>query len=317
MPLKLGYLLPTRENIMRDEPSGRLLLEAAREAAGLGFDSIWAGDSLLARPRHDPLSLLAAVAGAVPQVEVGTAVLLPALRNPFLLAQQLATLDQVSDGRLIVGAGIAADTPGIRAEFAAAGVPFAGRVGRLMEGFRLCRALWTGEPVDWEGRWQCREAVLAPRPVRPGGPPIWLGAGVRAGIERTARHFDGWFPIGPDPETFARRRALLHETAISAGRDAAALSVAIYLTVAIDEDAARAEAAIDRYLENYYGAPASALRRIQACFGGPSGAVTAFIRDFVTAGAGHVVLRLVGDHAAGLRILSERRGDLGEAPTAG
>ena len=78
MTLKLGYLLPTRENVMRGQPSGRVLLDAARRAAGLGFDSVWAGDSLLARPRHDPLTLLAAVAGAVPEVQVGTAVLLPA-----------------------------------------------------------------------------------------------------------------------------------------------------------------------------------------------------------------------------------------------
>ena len=80
--------------------------------------------------------------GAIPGIEVGTAVLLPALRNPVVLAQQLATVDQLAEGRLIVGAGIAPDTPGVRAEFAAAGVPFDGRVGRYMEGVRLCRELW-------------------------------------------------------------------------------------------------------------------------------------------------------------------------------
>ena len=73
----------------------------------IGIDSIWVGDSLLARPRHDPLTLLAAVAAAVPDVGLGTAVLLPALRNPVVLAQQLATIDQISEGRLIIGAGIA------------------------------------------------------------------------------------------------------------------------------------------------------------------------------------------------------------------
>lgn len=91
MKLKLGYLLPTRESIMQNRPSGRPLLDAARRAQDLGFDSVWAGDSLLAKPRHDPLTLLAAVT----DVEIGTAVLLPALRNPVVLAQQLATIDQV------------------------------------------------------------------------------------------------------------------------------------------------------------------------------------------------------------------------------
>lgn len=310
MTLKLGYLLPTRENVMRGQPSGRVLLDAARRAAGLGFDSVWAGDSLLARPRHDPLTLLAAVAGAVPDVQVGTAVLLPALRNPVVLAQQLATLDQVSEGRLIVGAGIAADTPGIRAEFAAADVPFEGRVGRLMEGFRLCRALWTGEPVDWDGRWQVEQGVLAPLPYSPGGPPIWLGAGVEAGIARAAKHFDGWFPTGPDPETFAAHQRFFKATAAEAGRDAEALTTAVYLTVAVMDDARAAEAAIDAYLEDYYGAPARVLRKRQSCIGGPLDDVLAFVRRYVEAGAQHIVLRLVGDHDRQLTLLSQQRNDM-------
>src|SRR6478672_5447759 len=106
---------------MSGEPETRLLLELAVRAERLGWDSIWIGDSLLARPRHEPLTLLAAVAARVPRVELGTAVLLPALRNPVLLAHQVATIDQVAEGRVILGVGIAADVPNIRAEFTAAG----------------------------------------------------------------------------------------------------------------------------------------------------------------------------------------------------
>ncbi len=168
MTVELGYLLPTRENIMQGKPAVRPMLDAAGRAADLGIDSIWVGDSLLARPRHDPLTLLAAVGAAVPGVTLGTAVLLPALRNPVLLAHQLATIDQISEGRLVVGAGIAGDVANIRAEFTAAGVPFDGRVGRMMEGFRLCRALWSGEPVTWDGRWH--PSPTAPVVHRSGSP---------------------------------------------------------------------------------------------------------------------------------------------------
>ena len=151
---KLGYLLPTREQIMEGRADDRRRCwTLPTRAEALGYDSVWVGDSLLARPRHEPLTLLAGVAGRVPRVALGTAVLLPALRNPVLLAHQVATLDQVSEGRFILGVGIARDVPNIRAEFAAAGVPFEKRVGRMMEGLRLCRALWSGEPVDWDGRW--------------------------------------------------------------------------------------------------------------------------------------------------------------------
>ena len=91
---RIGYLLPTREHVMAGRPEAAPLLALAERAADLGFDSIWARDSLLARPRHDPITLLAAVGARVPRVALGTAVLLPALRNPVVLAQQVATLDQ-------------------------------------------------------------------------------------------------------------------------------------------------------------------------------------------------------------------------------
>ena len=310
MSIKIGYLLPTRENIMSGHPETRSLLDGARRAQNLGFDSIWVGDSLLARPRHDPLTLLAAVAAAVPDVELGPAVLLPALRNPVVLAHQLATLDQLSEGRLILGVGIAGDTPAIRAEFTAAGVPFEGRVGRLMEGLRLSKALWSGDPVSWDGRWQVDQGSLAPVPHHAGGPPVWLAAGANVGIERAAKHFDGWFPIGPDAETFGQRQQLFVDTAVKAGRDPADLTTAMYLTVAIGNDADAAEASIDDYLASYYGAPPKVLRSFQACRGGTVGQVLDFIRGYIDAGAQHIVLRLVGDHEPTLQALANHRAEL-------
>src|SRR5215470_2494724 len=162
---KLGYLLPTRERVMENHHETGALLALAETAEKLGYDSIWVGDSVLARPRHDALTLLAAVAARTRRAELGTAVLLPALRNPVLLAHQVATLDRIAEGRVILGVGIASDWPNIRAEFEAAGVSFDKRIGRLIEGLALCRALWTGQPVDWpptdrpkgaEGRWRMK-----------------------------------------------------------------------------------------------------------------------------------------------------------------
>ena len=295
---------------MLESPSVRPMIEAAKKAVDRGFDSIWAGDSLLARPRHDPITLLAGVAGAIREIELGTAVLLPALRNPVVLAQQLATLDQLTEGRLIVGAGIAPDSPAVRAEFTAAGTPFEGRVGRYMEGIRLCRALWSGQPVDWEGRWSVKAGVLAPVPYRDGGPLIWSAASVPQGIERAARHHDGWFPIGPDPATFAQRNEVFQNAATLAGRKLEDLTTAIYLTVSVMDDTEKAEAAIDTYLEGYYQAPASALRSYQACKGGDGDQVVEFIRSFVEGGAQHVIVRCVGDHDAVQKLLCERRDEL-------
>lgn len=102
-PLAIGYLLPTRDQTVRGDHGTEQLIDQARRAESLGFDSVWAGDSPVTRPRADPLLLLAAVAIATRHVTPGTAVLLPALRHPILLAHQLSTLDRLADGPLIVG----------------------------------------------------------------------------------------------------------------------------------------------------------------------------------------------------------------------
>ena len=311
MPPQIGYLLPTRERVMEGRPETAPLLELAARAEDLGFDSVWVGDSLLARPRHDPLTLLAAVAARTRKVALGTAVFLPALRNPVVLAHQLATLDQISEGRLVLGAGIASDVPNIRAEFAAAGVPFEGRVGRMMEGLRLARALWTGKPVDWHGRWPVQGGVLGPMPYRSGGPPIWMAGSVRPALERAARHFDGWFANEADLGRWSRQWAEVQQILREAGRDVAGFIAAIYVTLAIDEDTGRAGQRIDAFLEKYYGQPAAVMRRRQACFGGPAAAAAEFLDGFVKAGASQIIVRLVGDPDRQLEILTGMRTEPG------
>ena len=309
---KLGYLLPTREQIMEGRPETGPMLELATRAEAMGFDSIWVGDSLLARPRHEPLTLLAGVAGRVPRVQLGTAVLLPALRNPVLLAHQVATLDQLCEGRLILGVGIAADRPNIRAEFTAAGVPFDKRVGRMMEGLRLCRALWSGQPVDWDGRWKVSQGVLAPTAYRPEGPPLWIGGNLQASLDRAGRHFDGWFPIAPDPDQFATQWADIKATAGAAGRDPERMTGAMYLTVAMDDNTARADDRMNQFLERYYGAPAAITRRRQAAYAGPEAGIAAWLDRYARAGASHLMIRFAGgDHAAQMAAMARVRNSLG------
>jgi alkanesulfonate monooxygenase SsuD/methylene tetrahydromethanopterin reductase-like flavin-dependent oxidoreductase (luciferase family) len=311
MAPKLGYLLPTREHIMQGRPEAAPLLALAERAEALGYASVWVGDSLLARPRHEPLTLLAGVAGRVKRVEIGTAVLLPALRNPVLLAHQVATLDQVSEGRLILGVGFASDRPNIRAEFAAAGVPFEKRLGRMMEGLRLCKALWTGEAVDWDGRWHVEGGVLAPTPYRPGGPPLWIGGNLPASLERAGKWFDGWFPNAPDHAAYAAHWAEIGSVARREGRDPAALTGAIYLTVSLDEDAGRADARLNAFLEGYYGQPAAVLRRRQVCYAGPASGVADWLAGYVQSGASHLVVRFAGEHERHLEALAKVRAALG------
>jgi alkanesulfonate monooxygenase SsuD/methylene tetrahydromethanopterin reductase-like flavin-dependent oxidoreductase (luciferase family) len=295
MTLRIGYLLPTRESIMEGRPEGEPLLKLAERAEELGYDSVWVGDSLLARPRHEPITLLAGVAGRTKRVKIGTAVLLPALRNPVLLAHQVATLDQVSSGRVILGIGIASDVPSIRAEFRAAGVPFEKRVGTLMEGTRLCKALWSGKPVDWDGRWHVEKGVVGPTPHQAGGPPIWGGGSAPAALERAAKYFDGWFPGGPDAKRWGEQWRQVQAIARDAGRDPHDLEAAIYLTLAIDENAERANQRLHEFLRSYYG-PRDLTKQLQASFAGSAGAAAEWLNGYVQEGARYFVLRFAGDH---------------------
>jgi probable F420-dependent oxidoreductase len=311
MAPRIGYLLPTRERVMEGRPDAAPLLALAERAEGLGFDSIWVGDSLLARPRHDPLTLLAAVAARTKKAELGTAVLLPALRNPVVLAQQIATLDQISQGRYILGVGIASDVPNIRAEFVAAGVPFEKRVGRMLEGLRLCRELWSGKPVSWNGRWVVDNSTLGPTPHRPGGPPIWIGGMVRAARERVGRLYDGWFPNAPDAKGWGVQFREIQDIAREAGRNAEDVTGAIYLTLTIDDDKNRAEQRMDGFMEHYYGQPAAVMRGRQANYAGPAAGAGEWLKGYVDEGASHLVLRFAGDPEGQMDTIARLREQLG------
>jgi probable F420-dependent oxidoreductase len=307
MTLRIGYLLPTRESIMEGRPEAEPLLKLAERAEQLGYDSVWVGDSLLARPRHEPITLLAAVAARTKRVKLGTAVLLPALRNPVLLAHQVATLDQVSAGRIILGVGIASDVPNIRAEFRSAGVPFEKRVGTMMEGLNLCKALWSGKPVDWDGRWHVEKGVLGPTPHQPGGPPIWGGGSAPAALERAAKYFDGWFPNGPDAKGWGAQWRQVQGIAREAGREPDAIMPALYLTLAIDDNEVKAEERMNNYLASYYGQRPDVMKKRQACFSGSASAAAGWLNGYVEQGARYLVLRCAGDHERHLETIAKLR----------
>lgn len=310
MKLHIGYLLPTREAVMEGRPQAAPLIKLAERAEALGFDSVWAGDSLLARPRHEPLTLLAGVAGRTSRVKLGTAVLLPVLRNPVLLAHQVATLDQVSEGRVILGVGIASDVPNVRAEFRSAGVPFEKRVGTLMEGLRLCKALWTGEPVNWEGRWHVENGVLGPLPWQKGGPPIWGGGASAPAIGRAAKFMDGWFPNGPASSRWKELWQEVQAQARAAGRDPAAIAPCTYLTLAVDENTARADERMDAFMTAYYGKRPDVTAKRDICFAGPASAAADWLRGYVDAGARNLVLRFAGEHERQQEIIAKLRAQL-------
>src|SRR5262245_47572698 len=294
MAVELGILLPTREAIMSGRPETASMLTMAERAEAAGFDSVWIGDSITARPRHEPLTLLAAVAARTRRVRLGTAVLLPALRNPVVLAHIVGTLDRIAEGRLILGVGIAADTPAIRQEFAATGVPWDRRVGRFLEMLEICRALWSRGSVSFSGKhFTLDDVTVEPKPQRPGGPPIWIGGSGPTALREAAR-FDAWFPTGPSMEFFSEHWPGIQEAARAAGRAPDAVTGAAYVTLALDPSARAGEQRLDHFLETYYAAPAHAIRARQACYAGPIEGCAEWLQRWIDAGTRHILLRFAG-----------------------
>jgi probable F420-dependent oxidoreductase len=270
------------------------MLAMAERAEAAGFDSVWIGDSLIAKPRHEPLTLLAAVAARTRRVRLGTAVLLPALRNPVVLAQIVATLDRISEGRVILGVGIAADSPPIRKEFAAAGVPWDRRVGRYLETLEICRALWTRDGVSFSGKHFTLENVtMEPKPHTPGGPPFWIGGSGPTAL-RDAAKYDAWFPTGPSVEFFAENFPRIQAAARAAGRKPDAVTGAAYVTLALDANPAAAEKRLHGFLEGYYGSPAKVIMARQATYAGPIEGCVKWLQRWINAGARHISLRFAG-----------------------
>ncbi len=294
-PLRIGILLPTREQAINGTYAAAPLLDFARSAEALGFDSLWAGDSLTARPRLDPLVVLSAAAAATRRITVGTAALTPALRHPLIGANMIASLSHVAADRLILGLGSGFPMPETEAEFESVGASFQGRVGRLDEIAALWRAAWRagedGEPTEFEGRfWQAENLDRLPSPAVPGGPPLWLaGSDTPKVLARAATRYDGWLPFLPDVDAYGRAAARLGELAAEAGRP---VVPGLYATVTVNSDEAAAEAELEHYISHYYGRSLEQMSTIQAYAWGSAEKCAEWLGGYVRAGARHLVIRI-------------------------
>ncbi|MFB6109116.1 MAG: LLM class flavin-dependent oxidoreductase [Haloplanus sp.] len=263
-----GYLLPTRGVVFGIDSATTLAAKVesdvvglARRAETLGFESVWVGDSVLAKPRLEPLTTLSAVATATDAVTLGTAVYLPALRHPVHVAHATATLDQLAGGRLALGVGVGV-RPTERDEQEQLGVDFARRGAILDETLDLLDALWSGESVTYDGeQYALDDAGIGFAPVSK--PPVYLASAAfdpaKGGFprrirDRLAAHGDGWLPIAMSPESYAAGLSAARDALADAGRNPDALDAAFYqdVVVADTEDEALAEARA--FLESYYPA---------------------------------------------------------------
>jgi probable F420-dependent oxidoreductase len=180
----------------------------AQRAEALGYDSLWTGEHVVyPEPREEPSNAdpdfpilhpstsLAFIAGVTERVLLGTGIALIAQRNPIVLAKEMASLNVVSQGRLVLGIGAGY----VHQEFAALGVNFKERGARTDECVAVMRALWNDDHPAYNGRFVRFSGVQArPRPIQPGGPPIVIGGDSEAAMRRAAAYGQGWYGFGLD-----------------------------------------------------------------------------------------------------------------------
>ena len=281
---------------MRGEQPPNLdrIIALAETVEQAGLDSVWVGDSLVAKPRMEPLAVLAALAARTSRVRLGTAVLLPALRHPVLLAQTLSTLDLISGGRLVIGAGVGgAFNDDQKREWVAAGVPAKGRGRRFEEIIEIVQGLGSGKPFCFNGHdFDLDSVLMRPIPTRPGGIPFLLASHYRARspaqILRAARLGAGIISISDTPDEFSQVIQQVEEKASELGRDPANLENTFYLTVNMDPDLGKAESDAVEWLTGYYGSDIWGAR--WGPFGDPD-KVAERIAEYVAAGAATIVVR--------------------------
>jgi alkanesulfonate monooxygenase SsuD/methylene tetrahydromethanopterin reductase-like flavin-dependent oxidoreductase (luciferase family) len=205
--LEVGVRISFGLAVMNDFPEGVVpaermaeMREQVRAAAACGLDSIWVLQHYLGEmPTLQPVPTLAALASDSGEMTLGTNMFILPLRHPVDVAEDFATLDHITGGRVVAGFGM-----GYREnEFASFGIPMADRVGRFEEGVEVVRRLWSGDPVAFAGEhFQIHGESISLPPVQAGGPPIWIGAGPhRTGAQRAARLGDAWIVpphVAPD-----------------------------------------------------------------------------------------------------------------------
>ncbi len=303
---RFGLTLPNRGVIIGATTVDEMFA-MAQWVEDAGWDSVWVGDSIFAKPRLDALILLGALAARTRRVKLGPACFASTpLRDPLLLAYQWSSLDFLSGGRTIFVACQGARGEGggkFEEEFAAFHVDPATRMRRMEEAIDILRLTSSQEDASYQGQYtQFRNVTVLPRPVQQ-PIPIWVTAnplpgypkmGERA-LRRVAKYGDGWMTTGGTPESFAANLATIRGSASEEGRDLGPnFEACLYYNINVNEDREAAFQETKKFLDTYYTTdyPRPYLENWVA-FGSPQDCIDR-LQAFIDAGATTITLRITG-----------------------
>ena len=276
----------------------------AVRAEDLGFAGLWSLDSVPGSATSrvallDGLHVLTTAAAVTGTISLGIAVIVLPARNAAQLARELATVDQLSGGRLIVGVGVGRTEP----TAAGLGLPAGRRARRLEEGVEVLHRLWTGGEAAYDGDFYSFTGVrLGPKPLQRPGPPLWFGAGSPPALRRAARLGDGWVGAGSSAAAdFPEQLRIVADALHEAGRDPSAFRIGKRVYVAVEDTERRARDRLTPILDGMYDAP-GLTERVAVC--GPPEESAEQLHGLVSAGARELLLHPMYDHLAQLEALA-------------
>jgi probable F420-dependent oxidoreductase len=278
------------------DPAGFRAYFARAESFGC-YESAWTQEMTLGSwPQLSPLEVMTYAAACTSTLRLGCAVFVTTLHSPVHLAKSLATLDQLSGGRLEIGVG----TGGPQRPFAAFGVDGSRYVARFTEGIALMKALWTQASVTFDGEfWQLKDAPMEPKPAQKPYPPLWFGGSSASALRRAVRMGDGFFGAGStSTAAFAGQVAVVREALAEAGHAETDFPIAKRIYIGIDSDASQARERMNAALERLYGRRVAAIE--EAAVAGTVSDCVAAVRAVADAGAELILftpLHAVPEHA--------------------
>ena len=227
----------------------------AGEVEALGYDAVWATEGLVNQlPALDPLLVMAELARGAKRLKVGSSVILSPLRNAATLAKEVATLDFLSNGRIVLGVGVGGSDLSNPADYAVSGIDTAERGARCDEGIEVMKKLWTGKTVSHHGRfYNFDDIYMLPKPVQSPHPPIWIGGNAPGVLRRAGRLGDGFVPVGEGASAYQRLWDRVRSHAEQAGRDGSEITAAVHLYFCMANSRANAKALVERTLAERYG----------------------------------------------------------------
>jgi len=317
--VEFGININNREPLLVESYTVEKMMRLGAKAEDYGFDSVWVGDSLLDRPRLEPISLLGHLAAETDEIDLGTGCMITPLRNPIQFLQAWNSMEMLSDGRMVLGACMGPPTPGCKEQYEVLGLDYRSRATMLEEQLEIFKQFWREGELNYEGDiyefhdvdFRRGPEIRDLAPVQEDPPilvisnPAHHDSGSDDVINRAARRIvelgDGWMAagLGHAPDEYARQYQSIVDYANEHGHDPDDVHTTFQVTMTIDDDADAADEKMAEYIKTYYPHLYEGKDPLEWGPSGDADDLIEWIEEFHGHGCEEFIIRFGGEDQAG------------------